>query len=182
MSISSAPAATASRTSASLTPSDARPDGNAVATLATLTPEPRSASTATSTRSGYTHTAATAGVVASLGSGRIALAHSERTLPGVSAPSSVVRSTMRTAASSAQALLVVLMLRVASAAARASAPTWSTPGRPCRNRRSVVSSRVASCRAATSPPNGLESAMLTASVYEQPESPDRACIRMPDSC
>ena len=51
----------------------------------------------------------------SLGSGRIAFAHSERTLPGVSAPSSVVRSTMRIAVSSAQALLVVLMLRVASA-------------------------------------------------------------------
>ena len=147
-----------------------------------LTPEPRSASTATSTRSGYTQTAATAGVVSSLGSGRIAFAHSDRTLPGVSAPSSVVRSTMRTAASSAQALLVVLMLRVARPAARASAPTWSTPGRPCRNRRSVVSSRVASCRAATSPPNGLERAMLTASVYEQPGSPDRVCNRMPLSC
>ena len=35
---------------------------------------------------------------------------------------------MRIAVSSAQALLVVLMLRVASPAARASAPTWSTPG------------------------------------------------------
>ena len=70
-----------------------------------------------------------------------------------------------------QALLVVLILRVASAAARASAPTWSTPGRPCRNRRSDVSSRVASCRAATSPPNGLERVALTASVYDGPEIP-----------
>ena len=44
----------------------------------------------------------------------------------------------------AHALAVVLILRVASAAARASAPTWSTPGRPCRNRRSDASSRVTS--------------------------------------
>ncbi len=39
MSISSAPAATASRVSASFTGSDARPLGNAVATAATFTPE-----------------------------------------------------------------------------------------------------------------------------------------------
>ena len=32
-------------------------------------------------------------------------------------------------------------------AARASAPTWSTPGRPCRNRRSAASSRVTSLNA-----------------------------------
>ena len=49
------------------------------------------------TRSGYTHTAATGGTAGSAGSGRSALAHRPRTLPGVSAPSSVVRSTMRTA-------------------------------------------------------------------------------------
>ena len=52
MSISSAPAATASRVSASLTVMLARPLGNAVATLATCTPLPRSASTATGTMSG----------------------------------------------------------------------------------------------------------------------------------
>ena len=52
MSISSAPAATASRVSASLTARLERPDGNAVATLATLTRLPRSASTATGTMSG----------------------------------------------------------------------------------------------------------------------------------
>ena len=79
---------------------------------------------------------------ASVGSGRTALAHSERTLPGVSAPSRVVRSTMLIAVSIAHALAVVLMLRVASPAARPSAPTWSTPGRPCRKRRSVALSRV----------------------------------------
>ena len=52
MSTSSAPAATASRTSASFTASDARPDGNAVATDATATPLPASAARATPTRSG----------------------------------------------------------------------------------------------------------------------------------
>ena len=51
---------------------------------------------------------------------------------------------MPIAASMAHAFAVVLMLRVASDAARASAPTWSTPGRPCRKRRSVDSSRAAS--------------------------------------
>ena len=40
MSISSAPFATASRTSMSFTFSDARPDGNEVATAATATDEP----------------------------------------------------------------------------------------------------------------------------------------------
>jgi len=38
---------------------------------------------------------------------------------------------MAIAVSMAQALDVVLMERVPSAAARASAPTWSTPGSPC---------------------------------------------------
>ena len=42
------------------------------------------------------------------------------------------------------ALAVVLMDRVASIAARASAPTWSTPGNPCRNARSVASDLVTS--------------------------------------
>ena len=52
MSISSAPASTASRTSASLTARLARPDGNAVATLATFTGEPASSAFATPIRSG----------------------------------------------------------------------------------------------------------------------------------
>src|SRR5882724_243428 len=95
------------------------------------------------------HTAATAGVDGSVGSGRRAFAHSARTLPGVSAPSSVVRSTHRIARSSAHTLAAFLMLRVASPAARPSAPTWSTPGSPCRNRRSVASSRTTSDRKST---------------------------------
>jgi hypothetical protein len=75
-------------------------------------------------------TAATWGVAGSRGSGAIALAHRERTLRSVSAPSSVVRSIMLIAVSMAQTLEVVLMDRVPSPAAWASAPTWSTPGSP----------------------------------------------------
>ena len=52
MSISSAPAVTASRVSASLTARLDRPAGNAVATDATFTPVPARASTATGTMSG----------------------------------------------------------------------------------------------------------------------------------
>src|ERR1035438_8726029 len=149
MSTSSAPAATASATSASLTASEARPDGNAVATEATRTWRPASspwskapwskALRATGTRSGYTQTAATGGTAGSAGSGWRAFAHSPRTLPGVSAPSSVVRSIMRIAASSAHSLASRLIDLVARAAARSAAPTWSTPGKPCRIWRSAAS-------------------------------------------
>src|SRR4051812_6207261 len=89
-------------------------------------------------------TAATWGAVGSLGSGRRAWAARLRTLPGVSAPSSVVRSTIEIAVSIAQALAVVLIDRVPSTAARASAPTWSTPGSPCRKARNAESDRVTS--------------------------------------
>ena len=68
------------------------------------------------------------------GVGAIALAHTERTLRSVSAPSSVVRSIIEIAVSMAQALDVDLTERVANPAARASAPTWSTPGSPCSHR------------------------------------------------
>src|SRR5919202_858859 len=91
-------------------------------------------------------TAATWGQDGSSGSGRRAFAASERTVPTVSAPSSVVRSTMRIARSSAHFLAVVLIDRVPSMAARASAPTSSTPGRPCSQRRSPASSRVTSSK------------------------------------
>ena len=145
MSTSSAPAATAYFTSASLTSRLVRPLGNAVATLATCTPLPFSSAAATWARSGYTQTAATVGAVGSAGSGRLALAHSARTLPGVSWPSSVVRSIIEIAVSSAHCLAVVLMDRLASMAARASAPTRSTPGSPCRNPRSEASDQAALC-------------------------------------
>ena len=52
MSISSAPAATAARVSASLMSMNDWPDGNAVATDATFTPEPLSASLASATNVG----------------------------------------------------------------------------------------------------------------------------------
>jgi hypothetical protein len=71
-------------------------------------------------------TAATEGTVRSAGSGRIALEQSAATLPGVSAPSSVVRSIMRTARSSAKTLESRLIERLASVAARSSTATWST--------------------------------------------------------
>src|SRR5579875_2178893 len=80
------------------------------------------------------HTAATGETAGSEGSGRRALAQRARTFPGVSAPSRVVRSTQRTARSRAASLASRLMDRAASRAARASAPTWSTPGSPCRKR------------------------------------------------
>ena len=77
--------------------------------------------------------------------GRVGLAglgaHGRATLPGVSAPSSVVRSTIRMAMSSAHSLASFLIDRVASAAARSAAPTWSTPGRPCSTWRSAASER-----------------------------------------
>ena len=72
------------------------------------------------------HTAATDGTVRSAGSGRIALELSAATFPGVSAPSRVVRSIMRTARSSAKSFDSRLIERVASAAARCSTATWST--------------------------------------------------------
>ena len=82
MSISSAPAATASSVSRSFTSSDAWPDGNAVDTDAAFTPVPSSASFATPTSDGYTHTAATDGISGIVGAGQTAFAHRCRTLPG----------------------------------------------------------------------------------------------------
>src|SRR5690349_12365897 len=77
-------------------------------------------------RSGYTHAAATDGIVGSPGLGRMALAHRAATFPGVSWPSSVVRSMQRMARSSAHSFDDFLIERLASEAARSSAPTSST--------------------------------------------------------
>src|SRR5438067_166205 len=118
MSTSSAPAEIAYFTSASLTSRLVRPLGNAVATLATCTPLPFTSAAATWARSGYTQTAATIGAVGSAGSGRLALAHSARTLPGVSWPSRVVRSIIEMAMASAHCLGVVVVDRLAHGAAR----------------------------------------------------------------
>src|SRR6267378_4376059 len=70
--------------------------------------------------------AATLGMVGSPGLGRMPLAQSAVTLPGVSEPSSVVRSMQRTARSSAQSFDDFLIERLARDAARSSAPTSST--------------------------------------------------------
>jgi len=59
-------------------------------------------------------------IVRSRGSGRIALVHSDVTRPGVSAPSSVVRSTIEIAISIAANFVDFLIDRVESLAARAS--------------------------------------------------------------
>jgi hypothetical protein len=91
-----------------------------------LTLVPRVRSTAVGTRFGYTQTAATEGTVRSAGSGRIAFDDSAETLPGVSEPSSVVRSIMRTARSSANSFASRLIERFASVAARSSTATAST--------------------------------------------------------
>src|SRR5689334_11795942 len=109
MSISAAPAATASRVSSTLTLSDVWPDGKPVATDATATPEPRSASTATGTSAGYTQIAATDGISGRAGSGQTPFAQRWRTLPGVSEPSSVVRSIIDVAIWMPWRLAVVLI-------------------------------------------------------------------------
>src|SRR5436190_4559081 len=128
MSISSAPAATASRVSCSRTSSELWPDGKAVATLATCTPVPATASRATPTSAGYTQTAAQLGISGRVGAGHTALAASWRTLPGVSAPSSVVRSSIETASRIPCCLASVLIDRLASVETRSSTATRSTWG------------------------------------------------------
>src|SRR5713226_1196505 len=70
--------------------------------------------------------AATEGMLGSPGLGRMPLAQRAATLPGVSEPSSVVRSMQRTARSSAQSFEDFLIERLARDAARSSAPTSST--------------------------------------------------------
>src|SRR3954465_1120605 len=99
-------------------------------------------------------TAATWGVLRSVGSGRRALAARLRRLPGVAAPPGVVRSTIEIAVSIAHALAVVLIDRVPSCAARAFAPTWSTPGRPCRKARNAESDRMTSSYGGSGPVMG----------------------------
>ena len=121
-----------------------------MATEATFTPVPRTRSTAAGTRFGYTQIAAQLGTDGSAGSGRMAFAESAATLPGVSAPSSVVRSIMRTASVSACSLESCLIDRLASAAARSSSATWSTA--PMRGRRGSSGS---------SKPPGRTEALLT---------------------
>src|SRR3954447_12691123 len=58
------------------------------------------------------------------------------------------------AVSIAQAFAVVLIERVPSTAVRASAPTWSTPGRPWRKARNAESERVTSSYGGSGPEIG----------------------------
>src|SRR5436309_2543131 len=76
-------------------------------------------------------TAATDGISGMVGAGHTALAQRWRTLPAVSAPSSVVRSSIETASLMPCCLAVVLIDRLPSWAARSSTPTRST----CASRR-----------------------------------------------
>src|SRR4051812_23597990 len=75
----------------------------------------------------------------------------------------------------AQALALVLIDRVERVAARASAPTWSTPGRPWRNRRKDASEAV---MPGTSRPvrllaTGGGAVVVTARAYRRPVHPAR---------
>src|SRR6267142_6191462 len=85
--------------------------------------------------------AATEGIVGSPGFGRIPLAHRAVTFPGVSEPSSVVRSMQRTARSRAQSFEDFLIERLAREAARSSAPTSSTLRTPRMSEPMWVSER-----------------------------------------
>src|SRR5690349_24154260 len=85
-------------------------------------------------------------MVGSPGLGRIAFAHMAATLPGVSAPSSVVRSMHLIARSSAQSLDDFLIDRLASDAARSSAPTSSTLRTPRISEPRWVSERAVATR------------------------------------
>src|SRR5262245_29015195 len=78
---------------------------------------------------------------------------------------------MLMAVSIAQSLAAFLMLRVARPAARCSTPTWSTPGRPWRNRRRDDSSRVASASAGGNPALAVEGAAMRASLGGALSSP-----------
>ena len=93
---------------------------------AALTPVPSSASRTTPISEGYTQTAAQDGISGIVGAGQTALAHRCRTLPGVSAPSSVVRLVIDTTRRMPCCFAVVLIERLPSVAARSSMPTRST--------------------------------------------------------
>ena len=126
MSISSAPNSTAARTSASFTSSGAWPDGNSVATEATFTVDPAQASSRgrdevrVHAHGGHGRDRRIGGIGVAAPSSR-----APRPCPGVSAPSSVVRSIIRTDSSSAKSFASFLIERFASSPARASRATAS---------------------------------------------------------
>src|SRR5215217_319532 len=89
------------------------------------------------------HSAATGGIDSSRGFGRTAFAQSSTTFPGVSEPSSVVRSIERIASSSARSLDPRSIERFARDAARSSRATPSTAG---SQRRMRIATRVSRAR------------------------------------
>src|ERR1700690_1361124 len=70
--------------------------------------------------------------------GRSAFLQRDSILPGVSLPSSVVRSVIDTAVLRPQTFAVFFMLRVANFATRSSTPTWSTEPTSSRRREWAV--------------------------------------------
>ena len=121
------------RVSSSFTLSGAWPLGNAVATDAMWMPRPPSASRATLTIVGYTHTAATCGKPGTASCRCIAFWHSWRTLPGVSWPSSVVRSIIDNTILRASSFDSFLIERLWNRATRSLTPTSSTRGTRSRS-------------------------------------------------
>src|SRR5918994_6830676 len=123
--------------------------------------------------------AAGRGVLGSLGSGTSALVARPRTRPGVSAPSSVVRSIIEMAVSMAHALLVVLIDRVASEAARSSQPTWSTPGSPWSHELRALFVRRETPSRSRARSEGAAVVVLTRRVYGRRHPADTACWAAP---
>ena len=116
MSTSSAPASTAARVSAILMSRNVWPDGKPVATLATLTLEPCEGVLGVGDRApDRRRSPRRTGSSGRPAADAIALAHSARTLPGVSFPSSVVRSIIRIARSRAHSFEAFLIDRCFSA-------------------------------------------------------------------
>src|SRR6266540_5337023 len=123
------------------------------------------------------HTAATDGIEWSVGSGRTAFAHMATILPGVSMPSSVVRSMQRMARSSAHSLDSRLIERLASDAARSSRPTASTavtcaispaaPGGPNRARSRGLSEIWAGAFAICAPGDAGRAIVAESSLYSR---------------
>src|SRR5690348_4754142 len=117
------------------------------------------------------------------------LAQSAAILPGVSEPSSVVRSMQRIARSSAQSFDDFLIDLLARAAARSSAPTWSTLRTPrisdprCERDRAVATCEL--CDGSTygldappRPPIALLAARLRSRLHRcRPSSPGGRDLR-----
>ena len=129
MSISSAPAATASRVSCRRTSSELWPGRERGRDRGDLHAGAGHRLAGDADQRRVDADGGAAGDLGPRGAGQTALAASWRTLPGVSAPSSVVRSSIETARRMPCCLASVLIERLASVAARSSTATRSTCGR-----------------------------------------------------